>query len=273
MYASTNHLRFIRTASAILVMLLIVVLVACQASQPASVNGKPTDTAIVRYHSRHHPVHDASGMVASQIELASRVGAEILAAGGNAVDASVAVGFALAVTLPRAGNIGGGGFMLAYIAAEDKTVAIDYRETAPPRATADMFLDANGDIDPRLSKFSHLASGVPGTVAGLALAHENYGSLPWKTLLLPAILLARDGIVASHDLSQVLASRQNLYARTKRPVATSTRLTARLISPATGWCSRTWPIRYSRSPIREKRRFIAVKLPTRSSWTWRRTAV
>jgi len=208
MYASANHLRFIRTASVILMMLLIVVLVACQVSQPASVNGKPTDTAIVRYNSRHHPVHDASGMVASQIELASRVGAEILASGGNAVDASVAVGFALAVTLPRAGNIGGGGFMLAYIAAEDKTIAIDYRETAPPRATGDMFLDANGDIDPRLSKFSHLASGVPGTVAGLALAHEKYGSLPWKTLLLPAILLARDGIVANHDLSQVLASRQ-----------------------------------------------------------------
>ena len=208
MHTSANQLRFIRTASVILLMLLIVVLVACQGSQPASVNAKSTDTAIVRYNSRHHPVYDASGMVASQIELASRVGAEILASGGNAVDASVAVGFALAFTLPRAGNIGGGGFMLAYIAAEDETVAIDYRETAPPRATRDMFLDANGDIDPSLSKFSHLASGVPGTVAGLALAHENYGSLPWKTLLEPAILLARDGIVASHDLSQVLASRQ-----------------------------------------------------------------
>ena len=208
MNISAIHLRLIKTMSVILFKSLILVLVACQSQQPAPVLAGSADTAIFRYNNRHHPVHDASGMVASQVAAASRVGAEILASGGNAVDASVAVGFALAVQLPRAGNIGGGGFMLAYIAAEKKTIAIDYREVAPPRATRDMFLDANGDVDPRLSKFGHLASGVPGTVAGLALAHKKYGSLPWKTLLQPAIRMARDGIVVSHDLSVILASRQ-----------------------------------------------------------------
>ena len=94
-----------------------------------------SDAAIIRYNSRHHPVYDASGMVASQHMVASIVGARVLAKGGNAVDAAVAVGFSLAVVLPRAGNIGGGGFMLVHVADDDQTIAIDYREKAPPRAT------------------------------------------------------------------------------------------------------------------------------------------
>ena len=116
-----------------------------------------------------HPVRARHGMVVTQEAAASRVGLEILQQGGNAVDAAVAVGFALAVTLPRAGNIGGGGFMLIHM-ADGKTVAIDYRETAPAATDKAVFLDANGKADPFKSRWSGLAIGVPGTVAGLELA-------------------------------------------------------------------------------------------------------
>ncbi|MDZ7643160.1 MAG: gamma-glutamyltransferase [Woeseiaceae bacterium] len=166
------------------------------------------DDAILRYNERHHPVLDSGGMVASQSATATEVGAAVLAQGGNAVDAAVAVGFALAVTLPRAGNIGGGGFMLVHLGETGETVALDYREMAPPRATRDMFLDADGNVDPERSRFSHLASGVPGTVAGLHAAHDRYGSLPWRELLQPAIRLAHDGIIVSHDLAGLLAARR-----------------------------------------------------------------
>lgn len=166
------------------------------------------DAAVIRYSSRHHPVVDTDGMVASQNALASAIGARILADGGNAVDAAVGVGFALAVVLPRAGNIGGGGFMLVYIAESDEVVAIDYREMAPTRAHRDMFLDRDGKVDNELARFSHLSSGVPGTVAGLHEAHRRYGSLPWERLLAPAIALARDGIIVSHDLANLLSSRR-----------------------------------------------------------------
>ena len=136
--------------------------------------------------------------------LASEVGARVLADGGNAVDAAVAVGFALAVVRPRAGNIGGGGFMLVYSAADGATTAIDYRETAPLGASRDMYLDEQGNVDSRRARFSHLSSGVPGTVAGLHLAHEKYGKLPWKRLLTPAIELASVGYAVSYDMSRAL---------------------------------------------------------------------
>ena len=123
--------------------------------------------AIIRYNTIHHPVIGEGGMVSSQRMLASQVGAEILRQGGNAIDAAVATGIALAVTLPRAGNLGGGGFMLVYLAEQDKTVAIDYREMAPAAAHRDIFLDKNGDVDNQKARFSHASSGVPGTVAGL----------------------------------------------------------------------------------------------------------
>ncbi len=189
-----------RTSSAFILSVLLMLQSALCLAQD--------DAAIVRYPARHHPVLDAGGMVASQNAVASAIGAEILAAGGNAVDAAVAVGFALAVTLPRAGNIGGGGFMLVYIADSDETVAIDYREMAPPRATRDMYLDADGNVDPVRSRYSHLASGVPGTVAGLQAAHDQYGTLSWRDLLAPAIELAHSGIVVSHDLASLLDSRR-----------------------------------------------------------------
>ena len=150
-------------------------------------------------------------MVASQNRWSAAVGAEILAAGGNAVDAAVATGFSLAVTLPRAGNIGGGGFMLIHDAESGEDIAIDFREMAPVRATRDMYLDENGDVDSARSKFGHLASGVPGTVAGLWHAHQKYGKLPWADVVAPAVRQARDGIPVSYDLARILATNQHRY--------------------------------------------------------------
>ena len=170
--------------------------------------GQGSGSAIVRYQDLSHPVFGANGMVAAQNSLSAQVGADVLADGGNAVDAAIAVGFSLAVTLPRAGNLGGGGFMLIHDAGSDTDVAIDYREMAPLRATRDMYLDENGDVDPRRSKFSHLAAGVPGTVAGMYLAHQKFGRLPWKRLLEPAIRQARDGIIVNYDLAGLLKMRK-----------------------------------------------------------------
>ena len=115
-------------------------------------------------------------MVVAQERIAAQVGADILRQGGNAVDAAVATGFALAVTYPRAGNIGGGGFMVIHSASRNEDVAIDYRETAPAAITRDIFLGPDGKPDPDKSRYSALGIGVPGTVAGLALALEKYGS-------------------------------------------------------------------------------------------------
>jgi gamma-glutamyltranspeptidase/glutathione hydrolase len=161
---------------------------------------------IIAEAARVHPALAPNGMVASQEARATRVGVEILTRGGNAVDAAVAVGFALAVTLPRAGNLGGGGFMLVHLAERNETIAIDYRETAPAAATPTMFLGANGEPDPRLSRDTGLAAGVPGTVAGLAEAHRRYGSgrLSLAELIAPAIRLARDGIPVDEDLADSL---------------------------------------------------------------------
>jgi gamma-glutamyltranspeptidase/glutathione hydrolase len=151
-----------------------------------------------------HPVFAENGMVASQEAVASRIGAEVLEKGGNAVDAAVAVGFALAVTLPRAGNLGGGGFMLVHLAESGETVAIDYREMAPASAHKDLFLDAEGEVDTDKAWYSRAAAGVPGTVAGLALALERYGTLSLAEAIEPAIRLARDGIAVSRSLSDAL---------------------------------------------------------------------
>ncbi|SDU40023.1 gamma-glutamyltransferase [Stappia sp. ES.058] len=171
-------------------------------AQTASV----TSTPILSGNDRFHPVIARSGMVSSQEAIATRVGRDILAAGGNAVDAAVATGFALAVTLPRAGNLGGGGFMMVHMAQTGETLALDYRETAPAGAFGDMFLDDAGNADSRKSRFSGLAVGVPGTVAGLAGAHERFGSgtFTFAQLVAPAIALARNGFPVSDDLSQSL---------------------------------------------------------------------
>jgi gamma-glutamyltranspeptidase/glutathione hydrolase len=153
-----------------------------------------------------HPVYGATGMVATEEAQASRIGLEALRNGGNAVDAAATVAFALAVTLPRAGNIGGGGFMLVHDAESGDTVAIDYREKAGRRAFRDMFLDGAGEADPEASQGSGLAVGVPGTVAGIALALERYGTISLAEALAPAIELAEQGITVSADLADSLAT-------------------------------------------------------------------
>jgi gamma-glutamyltranspeptidase/glutathione hydrolase len=153
---------------------------------------------LLEYPSIHHPVVGERGMVVTQNAIASEVGAEILRKGGNAVDAAVAVGFALAVTLPRAGNIGGDGFMLVHTAATKETVVIDFRSVAPAAARLEMFVDKKGEESPQASR-GYRASAVPGTVAGLELAHRRYGKLPWKDVVTPARRLAAEGIVLTPD--------------------------------------------------------------------------
>lgn len=165
------------------------------------------------FQSVHHPLYSKTGMVAAQETLASEIGARVLADGGNAVDASIATAFALAVTLPRAGNIGGGGFMLYYDAESGETTAIDYRENAPLRAHRDMFLDEKGDADPDKARYSHLSAGVPGTVAGLWYAHQQYGRLPWKRLVQPAVDLARNGYVLKKGMADNLAEYKSRLCR------------------------------------------------------------
>ncbi|HEY1941778.1 MAG TPA: gamma-glutamyltransferase [Roseiarcus sp.] len=161
------------------------------------------------------PVLATHGMVVSQEAAASKIGLDILKRGGNAVDAAVAVGFALAVTLPKAGNIGGGGFMLIHRADLKKTTAIDYRESAPALTTKDVFLDANGEADPFKSRFSGLAIGVPGTVAGLELAWRKYGSgnLTFADLVAPAARLAHQGLTVDEDLADTLPVAAPLLAK------------------------------------------------------------
>ena len=161
------------------------------------------------------PVTARHGMVVSQEAKASHVGVDILKQGGNAVDAAVAMGFALAVTLPRAGNIGGGGFMLVHLAKDQKTVAIDYRETAPALTQKDVFLDESGRPDRQKSVYSGLAVGVPGTVAGLELAWRKYGSgrFDFADLVAPAIRLARQGLTVDDDLADSLPFATAAFAR------------------------------------------------------------
>jgi gamma-glutamyltranspeptidase/glutathione hydrolase len=151
-----------------------------------------------------HPVWAKSAMVSVQEAVAAEVGLQVLKDGGNAVDAGVAVALALAVTLPRAGNLGGGGFMMVHDAETGETRAIDYREMAPASATRDMYLDADGNADSTLSRFHGLAVGVPGTVAGMQLALETYGTMTLEQAAAPAIRLAEDGILVTADLADSL---------------------------------------------------------------------
>ena len=166
---------------------------------------------LFEYSAINHPVMGKSGMVASHNALSSEIAAEILAKGGNAIDAGAALGFALAVTLPRAGNIGGGGFMLVHVAELNKTIAIDFRETAPAEATQGMFFDSDGNVVlDETYRFSHKSSAVPGSVAGLAHIVQNYGTMSLAEVLEPAIRLARDGIAVTYDLAADLSRSQRL---------------------------------------------------------------
>lgn len=162
-----------------------------------------------------HAVTAEHGMVVAQEMISARIGADVLRRGGNAVDAAVATGFAMAVTYPRAGNIGGGGFMVVHLAERHEDVAIDYRETAPAATTPGIFLGADGKPDITKSRDSALGIGVPGTVAGLTLALEEYGSgkFTLADLLRPAIELARDGIVVADDSADSLPNWHQRLAR------------------------------------------------------------
>src|SRR6516165_7347553 len=143
------------------------------------------------------PTHAPKAMVVAVQTDASDAGVEIMKAGGNAVDAAVAVGFALAVGHPEAGNIGGGGFML-FRRPDGEVHFLDYREKAPSKATANMYLDQQGNVIPELSTIGYKAIAVPGSVAGLAYAQKHWGKLTWQQVMEPAIRLARDGFKLEH---------------------------------------------------------------------------
>jgi gamma-glutamyltranspeptidase / glutathione hydrolase len=162
-----------------------------------------------------HSIAAEHGMVVAQEKISARIGADILKQGGNAVDAAVATGFAMAVTYPRAGNIGGGGFMVIHLRERGDDIAIDYRETAPAATTPEIFLGPDGKPDNAKSRDSALSIGVPGTVAGLALALDKYGSgkFTLAQLLQPAIALARNGFVLTDDMADTLPG---IYRRLAR---------------------------------------------------------
>ncbi len=152
----------------------------------------------------HHPIVGEKGMVASQHKLATEAGLEILKKGGNAIDAAVAVGFSLAVVLPRAGNLGGGGFMIVHEAKSKSTQALNYREMAPGKAFKDMYLDADGKVDNEKLNAQYLAAGVPGSVAGMAKALELYGTMSLSEVMAPAIKQAEEGFEVTYDLARIL---------------------------------------------------------------------
>jgi len=190
--------RFSRYPKQILILLATVSLICTQVVAQ--------DVPIYSPRDIFHPVIAENGMVSSQERYATEAGLAVLKEGGNAIDAAVTMGFTMAVTLPSAGNIGGGGFMLVHLADENQTIAIDYREKAPQAATRDMFLDETGDVDPEKSRHSYLAVGVPGTVAGLTMALEKYGTISLAQALQPAIELAENGFPVSEYLHRSLVA-------------------------------------------------------------------
>jgi gamma-glutamyltranspeptidase/glutathione hydrolase len=188
---------------------------ACPAGAQEEIASDPiaaTGGDLIGYRSIHHPVIGRDGMVVAQNKIAARIGADILAKGGNAVDAAVAVGIAEALTLPRAGNLGGGGYMLVYDAATQKTVAIEYYGQAPLSVTPDFLLGPDNKVSPaKVQSFKGVT--VPGTVAGLYEAHRRFGKLPWAKLVQPTIDLAKKGVVLSDDEATALAQRKAAMAK------------------------------------------------------------
>lgn len=169
--------------------------------------------ALLDFASITHPVPAKNGMVSSQTNLASQIGLEIMKSGGNAIDAAVATGFALAVTLPRAGNIAGGGFMLIYLADKNEFVALDYKEMAPAAASRDMFVKLDGTVDTNAVRFTRKGFGVPGTVAAFAKALDEHGTMTLKDVLAPSIKAAREGIVVTEGLAEALVFAKQKLAR------------------------------------------------------------
>ena len=178
---------------------LQILLVCCGASIVGAQQG-----GIYSQSDVFHPVFSRNGMVATQEARATKIALDILKKGGNAIDAAVGASFALAVTLPRAGNIGGGGFMLVHLGDSGKTLAIDYREMAPLASSFDMYLDEEEKVDVQLSQTSYQSIGVPGTVAGMAYVLEKYGTLSLKEVITPAIKLAEEGIIVNEDIEYTL---------------------------------------------------------------------
>ena len=162
---------------------------------------------------RMSPAQGRGGMVVTSHFLATQSALDVLKKGGNAIDAAVTAAFSLAVTQPRSGNIGGGGFMLISSEHNNEVVAIDYREKAPSRATAGMFLGREGNVDTELSRHSHLAAGVPGTVAGLAFALEKYGTISLKEAMAPAIKLADEGFIVTSHFSDGLKEKEKMLKK------------------------------------------------------------
>lgn len=198
----------------LLAPLLCLSLISCGASTPAPTEAIPLTSAtsdsqapIINFQERFIPLATQLGMVVGPEELAAEIGTQIMRDGGNAIDAAVATGFALAVTFPRAGNLAGGGFMLIHLADENRQTLIDYRETAPAAATRDLFLNEAGEVDRGREYFSHQSAGVPGTVAGLLYAQEKYGKLTRAQVLAPAIKLASKGFPVSLGLQFSLGAR------------------------------------------------------------------
>ncbi|VEG69564.1 Gamma-glutamyltranspeptidase precursor [[Pasteurella] aerogenes] len=202
-------------------------------------NTQPTATQLAaqRYDSSKdifHPVFSKQGMVASEQELATQVGVEILQQGGNAVDAAVAVGFALAVVLPNAGNIGGGGFMVLHDGKSGENFTVDFREMAPSKASRDMYLDEQGNVVDGKSLYTHFAVGVPGTVAGMEYALKKWGTLPLEKVMAPAIKLAEEGFIVSNTLAATLQeetetlgkweSSKKIFFKNDRPLVAGERL-------------------------------------------------
>ena len=186
----------------------LLLLASCEKTPTGHAVSAPSITAVdkvVNYYDINHPVVGRKGMVVSQSDIASQIGADILQQGGNAVDAAVAIGFALTVVLPRAGNLTGGGFMLVYLPKQKKTIAIDYRETAPAAASKNMFLDAHKNIDQHKVLESLSASGVPGTVLGFDYALKNYGTMTFEQLIKPSIVLALQGVTVTDDMVRIFS--------------------------------------------------------------------
>lgn len=212
-----------RTLAAALVLAVGVAVPAAKAQRGSAAIDLPRAEAVVARH----------GMVVAQERRAATIGVEVLKRGGNAVDAAVAVGFAMAVTYPRAGNIGGGGFMLIHLANRKEQFAIDYRETAPAATTRETYLDAKGEADPKKSRDLGTAVGVPGTVAGLAFALQRYGSgkFTLAQLIGPAIVMARDGIPVDDDTADSLPYVRERLARWPASAKIFLRKDGRVLQP------------------------------------------
>ena len=208
------------------------------------------------------PVHADHGMVATEQHLATQIGLDILKRGGNAVDAAVAVGFALAVVLPNAGNIGGGGFMLIHDAQSAKNIALDFREMAPSAATHDMYLDAQGNPIAGRSTYSPLAVGVPGTVAGLTHALKHYGTMRLAEVIAPAIRLARDGFPISETLADTIATERDhlapwpasraIFFKDGRPLRAGEKLVQKDLAHSLDLIARTGAAAFYEGPIAQK---------------------